>query len=313
VVVTATFWGFSGNLAKFLMKGAITPFALTQARSLVTAAVLLAFLLVTGPSALRLTRATALWAAGFGVTLAGTQVFYFSAIERLNVAAAILLEYMAPAIVVIYSWLFLRRSIAKATLGSLVAVLAGSALVVQAFDPEALSLSATGVAFGVAAAIAFSAYILVGEHLQKLGMGVATQLFYGFALTTVLLMVMQPPWKAAPETFEASNLALLALVGILGTLLPFACFFAALRYIDAGRATMVSTLEPVVAGVVAFIWFGERFGGLQLLGAALIIGAIIALQQTDVEAGEVVVPLEVVGFAEESATGAPNAPETGTR
>ncbi|MHB9150468.1 MAG: EamA family transporter [Thermoleophilia bacterium] len=299
VVVTATFWGFSGNLAKFLMRETITPLVLTQARSLVTAAVLLAFLLVTRPSALRLTRTTILWAAGFGVSLAATQVFYFSAIERLNVAAAILLEYLAPAIVVVYSWLFLRRSVTKSTLGSLVAVLVGSALVVEAYDPHALSLSATGVAFGVGAAIAFSAYILMGEHLQKLGMGVATQLFYGFTLTTVLLMIMQPPWMAAPATFEASNLALLSLVGILGTLLPFACFFASLRYIDAGRATIVSTLEPVVAGVVAFVWFGERFAGMQLLGAALVIGAIVALQREDTAGTEVVVPLEVVGFAEE--------------
>lgn len=308
MVVTATFWGFSGNLAKFLMQATITPFVLTQARSLVTAVVLLAFLLLTRPSALRLTRTTMLWAAGFGVSLAATQLFYFSAIERLNVAAAILLEYLAPAIVVVYSWLFLRRSVTKSTLGSLVAVLVGSALVVQAYDPRALSLSATGVAFGVGAAIAFSAYILMGEHLQKLGMGVATQLFYGFTLTTVLLMIMQPPWKAAPATFEASNLALLSLVGVLGTLLPFACFFASLRYIDAGRATIVSTLEPVVAGVVAFVWFGERFAGMQFLGAALVIGAIVALQREDTAGSEVIVPLEVVGFAEEPPASAVRGP-----
>lgn len=298
MVVTATFWGFSGNLAKFLMKRAIDPLALTQTRSLVTATVLLVFLLVTGPSVLRLTRTTLLWAAGFGISLAATQVFYFSAIERLNVSAAILLEYLAPAVVVFYGWLFLKRSMTKSTLGSLVSVLAGAALVVKAYDPAALSLSAAGVAFGLGAAIAFSAYILVGEHLQKLGMGVATQLFYGFALTTVVLTIVQPPWRTAPQALEPSNLGLLALVGVLGTLLPFACFFASLRYIDAGRATIVSTLEPVVAGVVAFIWFGEGFASLQLLGAALIIAAIVALQRTG--GAEAIVPLEVVGFAEES-------------
>lgn len=281
------------------MQQTITPFVLTQARSLVTAVVLLTFLLLTRPSALRLTRTTMVWAAAFGVSLAGTQVFYFSAIERLNVAAAILLEYLAPAIVVVYSRLFLNRSITRWTLGSLVAVLVGAALVVQAYNPHTLSLSATGVAFGVGAAIAFSAYILMGEHLQKQGMGVAAQLFYGFTISTILLMIMQPPWKAPPATFEASNLALLSLVGILGTLLPFACFFASLRYIDAGRATIVSTLEPVVAGVVAFVWFGERFAGMQFLGAALVIGAVVALQHEDTAGSEVIVPLEVVGFVEE--------------
>jgi drug/metabolite transporter (DMT)-like permease len=176
--------------------------------------------------------------------------------------------------------------------------MAGSALVVEAYDPEALSLSAAGVAFGIAAAIAFSTYILVGEHLQKLGKGVATQLFYGFTLTTVMLTALEPPWTVPAGTFDPRTLVLLLLVGVGGTLVPFACFFVSLRYIDSGRATIVSTLEPVVAGVVAFFWFGETFGPLQMLGAAMVIGAIVALQQSDSGPGEAIVPPEVMAFPE---------------
>lgn len=294
VVVTATCWGFSGSLAKFIMQGAVTPLTLALARSLVTAVVLLAYLLVRDRSALRLSRTSALWAAGFGVSLAATQVFYFSAIARLNVAAAILLEYLAPGIVVVFGWLFLRRAATRVTIVSLVSVLLGSALLVKAYDPEALALSAVGVAFGVGAAVCFSTYILVGEHLQRIGVGVAVQLFYGFSITTVLLALLEPPWSLAPDVYAGSTLALMGVVGVLGTLIPFACFFAALRYIDAGRATIVSTLEPVVAGVVSLAWFGEVFSVLQLLGAALVIGAIVALQRDRLETEPVAVPEMVV-------------------
>jgi drug/metabolite transporter (DMT)-like permease len=301
VVFTATLWGISGNLAKYLMQDGVSPLILTQARSLISALVLLVFLLATGRAALRLTRSTAAWTMFFGLSLALTQVCYFSAIERLNVAAAILLEYLAPAMVVMYGWLFLGRGLTRVTIVSLMGVMVGSALVVEAYDPEALSLSAAGVAFGVAAAIAFSTYILVGEHLQKLGKGVATQLFYGFSLTALMLAALRPPWAEPAETYDPGTLLLLVLVGIGGTLVPFACFFISLRHIDSGSATIVSTLEPVVAGVVAFFWFGETFGGLQILGAAIVIGAIVALQQSDTGPPEAIVPPEVIAFPEPDA------------
>lgn len=301
VVVTAIFWGFSGSLAKFLMQGAVTPLTLALGRSFITAVVLLTFLLLRDPGALRLTRASAMWAAGFGLSLAITQVCYFSAIERLNVAAAILLEYMAPGMVVAFGWLFLGRRVTTVTLAGLISVLVGCALVVKAYDPKALTLSAAGVAFGVTAAIAFSTYILMGEHLQKIGMGVAAQLFYGFTITSIALMSLEPPWTVTPEVFQGSTLALVGIVGVFGTLVPFACFFASLRYIDAGRATIVSTLEPVVAGVVSLVWFGEVFSVPQLLGAALVIGAIVALQR-DGPGTEAIAAPEMVVYTEGAPT-----------
>ncbi|MBU2601829.1 MAG: DMT family transporter [Actinobacteria bacterium] len=307
VVTTATLWGFSGTLGKFLMQGAVTPVTLTMSRSLITAIVLFAYLAARHPATLRLTRSTAAWVVGFGVALAITQVFFFSAIERLSVAAAILLEYLAPAIVVVFAWLFQGKSISRVTVASLITVLLGSALVVKAYDLEALSLSAAGILFGLGAAAAFATYILVGEHLQRLHMSVSTSLFYGFSLTTLLLAILQPPWKIAPETFLPGNLALLTIVGLVGTLIPFATFFAALRYIDAGRATIVATLEPMVAGVLAFLWFGETLAWPQLLGGALVVGAIVGLQR-ERPPEEVVVPPEMIAFTEVAARGEEDPP-----
>lgn len=297
MVVTATLWGFSGSLAKYLMQGAITPLTLTLGRSLIAAAALFAFLLARDRAALRLSRTSALWALGFGLALAATQVCYFSAIERLNVASAILLEYLAPGIVVVFGWVFLARAATKMTAGSLISVLLGSALVVKAYDADALSLSAGGVAFGVGAAIAFATYILMGEHLQKIGVGVAAQLFYGFTVTALVLTLLEPPWTVSSEVYRGPTLALVGVVGVFGTLVPFACFFAALRYIDAGRATITSTLEPVVAGLVSLVWFGEIFSLPQLLGAVLVIGAIVALQR-DGTTKEAIAAPEMVVFAE---------------
>ena len=295
-MTTATLWGFSGSLSKFVMAAGVTPLAISQGRSVVTAGLLLIYLLAARRPALRVDRRTLAWLVLFGVLLATVQVMYFSAIQRLNVATAILLEYLAPAMVVAFAWIFQGRRATVVTVGALVAALAGCALVVEAYDLEVLSLSGAGVAFGIGAAVSFSGYILTGEHLQS-RVGVAPRLFYGFAVSAVTLAFLQPPWNIPAAVVAPRNLALIAAVGVFGTLVPFGCFLAALRYLDAGRATIVSTLEPVVAGVVSFVWFGEAFSLPQLLGAALVIGAVIALQR-DRPAEETVAAPEAVIFTQ---------------
>ncbi|MBE3076566.1 MAG: EamA family transporter, partial [Actinobacteria bacterium] len=111
MLVTATLWGLSGTLSKYLMQGGVTPIALGQGRSVVTALLLFAFLALRRPAGLRVPRRAWAWLVLFGVFLATVQFAYFSAIERLAVAAAILLEYLSPALVVAFGWLFQGRRV----------------------------------------------------------------------------------------------------------------------------------------------------------------------------------------------------------
>ena len=293
VLATATLWGCSGSLSKYLMQGGVSPIALAQGRSVVTAALLLLYLALAHPSGLRVPRRAWPWLLLFGGFLATVQFTYFSAIERLAVAAAILLEYLSPAMVVTFGWLFLRRRVTRTTVAALVAALVGCALVVRAYDPAVLSLSAAGIAFGVGAAVSFSGYILVGEHLKN-DTDVSAQLLYGFAIAGLVLALVRPPWTLPAVVLEPRNLALIIAVGVFGTILPFGCFLASFRYIDAGRATIVSTLEPVVAGVIAWVWLGEVFSAPQMMGAALVIGAVIALQRDRPDDEAVAAPDTVV-------------------
>lgn len=278
------------------MQGGVTPIALGQGRSVVTALLLFAFLALRRPAGLRVPRRAWAWMVVFGVFLAAVQFAYFSAIERLAVAAAILLEYLSPALVVAFGWLFQKRKVTRTTVAALLAALAGCALVVRAYDLSALSLSAIGIAFGLGAAVSFSGYILVGEHLKN-DTEVSAQLLYGFAIAAVLMLLIRPPWTLPAAALEPRNLALIAAVGVFGTLVPFGCFLASFRYIEAGRATIVSTLEPVIAGVISWMWFAEVFSALQMLGAVLVIGAVIALRRDRPGDEAVAVPDTVVFVA----------------
>jgi drug/metabolite transporter (DMT)-like permease len=73
--------------------------------------------------------------------------------------------------------------------------------------------------------------------------------------------------------------AAVAYLAIVSTVVPFAASLKALHYIDATKAVVTSTLEPVIAGGIAWLTLGERFGSLQLLGAALVLVAIVLVQR----------------------------------
>jgi drug/metabolite transporter (DMT)-like permease len=65
---------------------------------------------------------------------------------------------------------------------------------------------------------------------------------------------------------------------VVGTMITFSLLTGALRHISATRASIVATLEPVVATVVAWLWLGESFGAAQLLGGAVVLAGILLAQ-----------------------------------
>lgn len=67
-------------------------------------------------------------------------------------------------------------------------------------------------------------------------------------------------------------------ISVTGTLLPFGLFFVGVNHIRSTRAAITATLEPISAGFIAFLFLGESMEPLQILGGALVIGAIVMLQ-----------------------------------
>jgi drug/metabolite transporter (DMT)-like permease len=71
---------------------------------------------------------------------------------------------------------------------------------------------------------------------------------------------------------------LVGFIIVVGTMITFSLLTGALRHISATRASIVATLEPVIATVVAWIWLGETFGATQLIGGAVVLSGIFVAQ-----------------------------------
>ena len=231
---------------------------------------------------------------GFGLSIAAANYFYYSAIELLPVAVAIVVQYTAPAIVVLWLATVERRRPSRRVVWSLAAAVAGVALLAEL--PNALanghtSLSAKGVAFALTSAVAFAAYIVIGERVV-LTYGPDGALARGFGVAAILWIVVQAT-RGRPDTLlDGSLLPGIVLLGFIATVIPFMLFVWGLTRIGAARAGIVSTLEPLSAAFFAYVWLGQHLDAWQLAGAVLVIGAVAVVQSEQVGTVPAPAPLE---------------------
>jgi len=289
VMTAATLWAVNGTVSKVILTTGLSSLRLAEVRSTGAFLVLAVVLGAARPQALRLRRRELPYFVLFGVGgLALVQWFYFLAIHRLQIGIALLIQYLAPVLVALWARYVLHEPVRARIWLALALALTGLALVVEIWS--GLSLSAAGVAASLGAACSYSLYILMAEH--RIGERDPISLVcFGFLFASLLWAIVRPWWSFPGHVVgESVSLhghlssvhlpvwLLMTWMVLLGTIIPFALLVGALRYIPATRAGIVAMLEPVTGAIVAWVWLGESFGGIQLLGAIVVLGAIFLAQ-----------------------------------
>lgn len=281
IAAAATLWGTSATLARFVFhERAVSPFVVVELRLLFAIAVLAPLLLWRRPDALRVRREDLryfLILGLFGVTT--VQGSYYFTISRLGVGLAILLQYLAPALIVLWG-LVRGQRIAPLVGAAVVAAIAGTALLVGGVHPTAIGARPLDWAVGFASALFFAFYIVY----SKRGLGrypPETVLLYTFAIAAVVWAVITPPWRILQAGYSPSLWGMFFALGMLSTLLPFTLFYLGLARLPAAEAGIVATFEPVVALASAWVFLGERLAPLQWLGAALVLLASVMASWRD--------------------------------
>jgi drug/metabolite transporter (DMT)-like permease len=272
----AALWGLNGSLARFLLDDGVPSARLAELRSVVTAAVLLGVLVVVRRPSLRVERGDLPRFVFLGLGLALNTILYFVAIDRLQIGVALVLQYLAPLWVMLWLRVAHRRRLPRGVWAAAALSLAGCVFVVRAYRPG--GLDAAGVAAAIGSGLAYATYLFTGERAGHRH-GPETTLLYGFAVASILWLVVAPAWDFPFELFDsARNVALGLYVAVLGTLVPFACIIGAVRHVPASRAAVVATLEPVLAALFAWLIHGEALSAVQLAGGAAVVAAVVWIQ-----------------------------------
>lgn len=280
IVGAALFWGTSATLARSVFRDLHVPVLTVVELRLLIACVLLGFwLVIRKPAALRVRRADWLYFVVLALLgVATVQATYYYSISVLGVGLAILMQYIAPTLIVLVDTLR-GRPVHRFTIIAVVAALAGTALLVG--NAGALRLAATPWQWAIAfsSAVWFAFYILYSKRgLERYRP--ETVLFYTFALAGTFWAFVTPPARILAAGYDARTWLLFLLLGIFSTLVPFSLFYAGLRRMRAAEAGIIATTEPVIASVSAAVLLHEGLVPLQWLGAALVlVAAMVAARE----------------------------------
>lgn len=275
ILAAALFWGMSATLARFVFRDRqVPPLTAVELRLVFAVMFLLPWMLIARRQALRVAREDVGYLVVLGLFgVAAVQGSYYFAIARLGVGLAILIQYLAPTLIVLWD-LARGRPVRGVVIGSIVCALAGTALLVGAVEPGALARDPLGWAVGLASAFIFAFYILYAKR------GLAryapeTLLLYGFAIAAVFWGFVTPPWTILAAGYPPDLWLMFVALGLFSTLVPFALFNAGLLRVSPVEAGILATSEPVIAVLAAALLLGESPRPMQLFGAALVIAAAI--------------------------------------
>ena len=284
-MVSAVSFGLSGALARPLLESGWSPGAVVLVRIGVAAVVVLPFGLVSLRGRWGLLRRNAGLVVTYGLlAVAGAQFCYFSAVGYMQVGPALLIEYTAPAAVVVWLWLRHGQRPGAVTLTGAGLAAIGLVLVLDLLSGADLNL--VGVAWALAAMVGAATYFVISADesngLPPMALA-AGGLVVGAVALGLLAVVGLLPMDVAgtPVAYAGTTVATrvpLALLGLVTAALSYTTGIAAGRRLGSRLASFVA-LSEVVAGVLwAWLLLGELPLPIQLVGGLLILGGVIVVK-----------------------------------
>jgi drug/metabolite transporter, DME family len=305
IAAATLLWGIAATLGRAAFTGRllpagkvlqpIDPLILSQSRTTISFLVLFPLLQWRrGLRALKVSRADFLRILALGVFgVAASNYLYYLAIQRTNVATAIILQYTAPVLVLLY---MVARGLQKATLQRIAAVglaVVGSALAIGVVGAGGFRLDPVGVMAALVAAVSFAFYNVAGHQILKRHDRWIVLMYTTFSAAAFWLVV-NPPWKLVAAHYSGLQWGFLAVFALVSVLGPFSFYFAGLQHLEPTRAIVASCLEPVFSIVLAALLLGEALRPVQTLGIVIVLAGIVIVQLPDRAGAEatVVEPIE---------------------
>ena len=289
----AFFWGISAALGRAVFTGRlrlggaalhpIDPLILSQTRTTFSLLVLLPLLLARrGWEQIKLPArdiASTFLLGTLGVAV--SNYFYYVAIERTNVATAIIVQYTAPVWVLLYVAARGQQKLSLQKVAAVVLAVTGIALVIDLFKAgSGLHLDGYGLTAALLASFSFAFYNVAGHRILACHDRWRV-LVWTLAFAAAFWLVVNSPWKIAAAHYAPAQWVFLFLFSMISVLGAFSFYFLGLQYLEPTRAIIASCLEPVFSILLAALLLGEVLRPVQTLGIILVLGAIVIVERPD--------------------------------
>jgi len=267
VVAAGVLWGTLGPAARVGLDHGMPALEISFYRGCVAALCFLAHARWRG--SMRIARAD--WPAVLGFAFLGVTalyISYFQAVRTGGATLAAILLYTAPAWVALFSVVWLSERMTARKGAALVLTLAGVALVALG-GGGTIVVTPAALAWGLTAGFSYALFYVFGKrYFLRYDPTVLFAWAIPIGMLPLLLFV-------TPAPHPAPAWAAVAFLGIVPTYLAYLLYSRGLMRIDATRAAVAATIEPVVAALLAFLLFGEALGPAGYAGATLVLAGVM--------------------------------------
>ncbi|MFC4556935.1 DMT family transporter [Virgibacillus kekensis] len=279
IILGAALWGTIGWYVKNLYSLGFTPMEVVTLRAWSAALILVIYLIITSPSKLKLKSLSDIkYFIGTGIfSIIFFNYCMFTAIDLSTIPVATALLYTAPAFVTIFSFFLFKEPLTGPKLIALLITLAGTALIVGLVPLDMSVFSLSAIMFGLGSGVGYALYSIFSKFALKKysSLSITT---YTFIVAAVTLMPFFPYEDKFFLLMDPTILFYVLGLGFLPTSFAYIIYTYGLNRTEASKASILTTIEPVVATIIGIYIFEEPFSLTQLVGMICIIGAVIVIQ-----------------------------------
>ena len=282
VLLAGILWGTMGLVVRTLNGKGLNTMEIVALRSIVTCAVLFLFLLVYNRQMLKI-RLKDVWCfVGAGLfSIVFFNYCYFKAITMTSLSVAAVLLYTAPVMVMIMSYFLFHEKFTRRKVVAVVLTFLGCVLV-TGIAGNGAALSPKGILVGLGAGFGYALYSIFGKFAIERGYHSFTISFYTFlmaAIGSVPLADREGLITAVVQ--EKFMFAFMIIFGLVSTVIPYLTYTMGLKYMENGKASILASVEPVVATLLGIVLFHESMTLTGVLGVVLVLVAISICQEKE--------------------------------
>lgn len=279
-LIGASLWGLNGTVSQYLFQHQHV-----DVNWFVTARLLGAGVILLGLQLIRKKPIIAVWhykkfalhLVFFSIVgMLGVQYSYMAAIAYGNSAVATLLQYTAPVFIILYLIFSRQQPFLRMDVLMIIATLVGTWLLLTGGSLANFSVPMSAIIWGLISAVTLAFYTLYAKTLLA-HFSALVVIGWAMLIAGIGMNFIHPIWAVGTIDFTwQTNIGLFFTI-FFGTAIAFWFFFQSVGYLSAKESTLLGTVEPLMAIFSSIIWLGLAFSGLQMLGAALILGIVLII------------------------------------
>lgn len=277
IITAAVLWGIIGIFVNRLYQYGYVPIQIVSIRAICAAIMLIIYLLITNRNALIIKLADIKYFIGTGIC---SFTFFnwclFVAIKNSSLSVATILLYTAPAFVIVLSTILFKEKLTSTKIIALLLTFSGCMLVTGYFQSPEHRIPVIGLIAGLGSGLGYALYSIFSKYALK-KYDAMTIPAYTFIVAALGLAPITD-FKEIANTLSDLNVLFYALgLGLFSTVLPFIFYTKGLSRVESSKASLIATMEPVIASIIGFTIFKEVVTVYKIFGIMLIIIALFII------------------------------------